>query len=245
MNRSTTGWVVAAVLAVALIGVIVFAVAGDEGGRPGALLPGGTGLPADVTADINRILDEKKTEGTNALPKLQTGQDFRHLDANPRQICDNALPPNVFAEWKNNPKSLDEAKSMANSIIVGTVESVKDGPALVAEAAKEPGSDTPVQTVTIKVNEVVKGTVGDTVNVERLGDAAGCFRVDGEPLYKQGEQYLLLLENGLGGRAAMHTISPSGRFQVIENQLRGVHDSLVLKAIAGQTLDQVKAKLKG
>ncbi len=99
----------------------------------------------------------------------------------------------------------------------------------------------------IEIDEAVKGPAraGGVVTIERQGDGEGCVRVAGDPPYRAGEQHLLLLENGRGGRPP-HPVSPAGRFEVGPDKvLQAVEDTPVGRDIARQRLEQVLTRLRG
>lgn len=260
LDKQLIGWLAAAVMGAALIGVIIYNVVSDDGGKstqsnalantssPLGNVSNAQGPPPDVAEDVKRILDEKNRVGKDKVPDVPPGQQGTRVDTNPQETCDPDLPPNAFPEWKNNPESLAQAKQMAKQIIVGEVTNVETGPGLRAAAPGEPGGEvvTPVQNVTIQVKDKVKGSgkAGDTITIQRLGDDRGCFRAAGDPPYKKAEQVLLLLEDGVGGRPA-HAISPAGRYKVKEGKLEVVEDNPIATEVAGKKLDEVVAKLKG
>ena len=171
------------------------------------------------------------------------------MDGTPPNACDPNLPPNAFPEWRNNPETLDQARGMADQILSGTVTGLAAGEPLRAAAAGEPGGEivTPVQNVTIRVADSVKGNArgGAEVTIQRLGDGEGCFRAAGDPPYRPGQQVLLLLENGAGGRPP-HAIGPAGRYLVGPGgALQAVESNPIAAAVAGQKLEQVIARLRG
>lgn len=251
-TRSLIGWVVAGVLAVALGGVLIYeAVGGGGGGDRTAAFSGkqGNGPPPELVNDVNAILDAKNNAGPkDRPPNIPPGKSARQLDENPQQRCDPALEPNVIAEWRNSPNNLNQAAAMADQVIVGTAENVEQSTPFTANVAGEPGGavETPVQNITIHVDQSVKGgaRAGGVVTIQRLGDAAGCFRVQGDPPYQRGEQYLLMLEDGQGGRPP-HPIAPEGRYRVRENgALEAVTKNPVAEEIAGQRLEQVLQRVR-
>jgi len=251
MTRNLIGWIVAAVLAVALGGVLIYEVASDDGGssRKAALSSGGQqGLPSQVAADASNIQGEKETPGNHALPELGADQQPTELKSNPPQRCDPGDEPNVFAEWRNDPDTLKDAGAMADEIVVGTATSAARGTSFSVNARGEPNNPqvTPVQDVTFHVNQSVKGDAsqGSDITVQRLGDAAGCFRVAGDEAYQQGHQYLLLLEDGVGSRPP-HVVSPEGRYMVRgNNTLQSVPENDFGEDVDGQRLGQVVSQLK-
>jgi hypothetical protein len=251
IDRSLIGWIVAAVLLAALAGVLIYNASTDEESQPAALGGGTQGqpVPGDVAEDVAEIQDNKPQTEDHSIPAVPAGQTVRELAQNPpRKDCDPDRPSNAFAEWENNPRNLSQATTMADQIVVGMVTGAQRGQAYTTAVQGEPGGQVsyPTQNVTIRVSEAVKGAAreGGVVTVERLGDAAGCFRVEGEPAYVAGQQYLLLLENGRGGRPS-HVISPAGRYQVTaNNSLRAVEHTSVSDDLAGQKLNQVVNRLQ-
>lgn len=251
MNRQFIGWIVAAVLAVALGGVLIFQATddGSSGSRTAALgSTSSAGTTSAQQADFTSLRDQKQTEGSHQLPDIGAGQQPTRLESNPPVRCDPDLEPNVFAEWRNDPDDLAEAGSISDSIVVGTVTAVSQGQGFSVNVKGEPGNPqvTPVQNVTVHVDQAVKGDAqaGGNVTVEQLGDARGCFRVAGDEPYQQGQQYLLLLEDGAGNRSS-HVISPEGRYMVTANNtLRSSHDSDFGEDIDGDSLRQVVNQLK-
>ena len=254
MKNPFIGWIVAGVLAVALSGVLIYQVV-DDGDSRSAALSGqgqgqGQGPPPNVAEDVAKIQAEKAKGRDQAPPELPPGQEAPRLNANPEPTCDPALQANVFVEWRNNPQNLQQARGQADQIVVATVSGVANAAPMVTAAPTEPGGqvETPVQTITLRVDQSLKGSArgGGAVTIEKLGDDRGCFRVEGDPPYQQGEQYLLLLENGQGGRSAMHTASPAGRYRVAaDNVLQAMQDSPFASEVAGQKLEEVAARLRG
>jgi len=250
-NKSLIGWIVAAVLAAGLAGVLIYDATTGGGGRPAAIggVTEGTPPPADVAADVAQIRANKPEIASHTVPGPPADRPAPQLDSNPQGICDPNLQPNAFAEWENLPQNLNQAAGMANQILVGTATGAQAGPAYTTEVQGEPGGvvSTPVQNVTIRVDQAVKGQArtGGVVTIERLGDAQGCIRVAGDPPYETGQQYLLLLEDGGPGHAP-RPISPAGRYMVgVNNALQAVVDNPVAVEIAGQKLNQVLTRLQG
>jgi hypothetical protein len=250
-DRSLIGWIVAAVLAAVLVGVVVYDRTDDDR-RPAALGGGaqGTPVPPEVAADAAKIRAGKPEREDHTIPNVPPGHERRELAQNPpRTGCDPNRPPNAFAEWENRPQSLNQARGLSDQIIVGTVRGERPGQPYTSPVEGEPGGQVsyPVQIVTIEIDEAVKGPAraGGVVTIERQGDGEGCVRVAGDPPYRAGEQHLLLLENGRGGRPP-HPVSPAGRFEVgPDNALQAVEDTPVGRDIARQRLEQVLTRLRG
>jgi hypothetical protein len=251
-NRGLIGWVVAGALAVALVGVIIYEASSGGESRSAAIGNNGQGQgpPAEVAADVNAILDAKNKAGDKErLPNIPPGQSPTRMENNPPQRCDPEAEPNAIAEWANHAHSLNQARGMADDIIVGEVQGVEAATPFTAKVDGEPGGvvETPVQNVTIKVEQSAKGKnkEGDVVTIQRLGDAAGCFRVVGDPPFARGERYLLMLENGKGGRPS-HAFAPEGRYKVHpDGGLEAVTKNPVAEEVASDKLEAVLAKVRG
>src|SRR5262249_22808550 len=138
----------------------------------------------------------------------------------------------THASWAFKPKNLAEAQAKANTVVQGEVLSVADGPDIVTKAPGEPNNEDriPTQQIKLKVNKVEKGNakVGQVVDIFQTGGATlPSGQPDGkqgariqthlvllsdDPLYKAGEQYLLLLKDGPKG--TLRSISPEGRYRI-------------------------------
>ena len=252
IDRSVIGWIVAAMLALVLAGVLVYDTGGDDDRRAGALggQAQGQPIPPEVAADAAKIRENKPERPDRTIPAVPPGHNVRELAQNPPvRDCDPGRPPNAFAEWEHKPQNLAQAKGLSDQIVLGTVRGAQPGQPYTSEVAGEPGGTViyPTQNVTVRVDEAIKGPAreGGVVTIERAGDSEGCHRVAGDPPYEVGQQYVLLLENGRGGRPG-HVISPAGRLQVaLNNALRAVEDNPVARDVAGQRLEQVLARLRG
>lgn len=245
-----------AALVVVAGGVLVYQGADDTQTRKASIGQGQNQPPADKAADAQKIMDAKAREAGNPEPgkagrvkKLPPGEG-PSLEQHPPRTCDPSLPPNVEIMWAKQPRNLNEAKGISSRIVVGTVEELRQLPPVVHEHPGEPGGklETPVQEVTLKVDQSIKGgaKAGERQAIVRAGDAEGCYRVEGDPAYKPGEQYLLLLEESGPGKPP-HVISPAGRFKVTgpERALQAFERNPTASEVAGQKLDAVLARLKG
>ncbi|HEX9765700.1 MAG TPA: hypothetical protein VGA36_02980 [Nitriliruptorales bacterium] len=251
-SKSMLGWIVAAVLAVVLAGVLIFQAAGGDDSREAALRgqnpPSADNPPPGAEQDAQQIREQKGGNADrSAFANLPPGEQARSVGANPDNDCDPDLPPNVFAEWRNVPVNLNQASSMARDIVVATVQSTEAGQPHVSESPDGEVDSLPTQIVTLTVDERVRGNgpgSGEPLTIEALGDAEGCFRAAGDPLYEPGEQYLLLLEQGQGGRPA-HTFGPGGRWLVVDGILEGmIEDNENMTDTAKQQLEAVLERLR-
>jgi hypothetical protein len=166
------------------------------------------------------------------------------------------------ASWNFHPKDLAEAQAKAKTIVQGQVLSVTSGADIVTKAPGEPNNEDriPTQHIQLKVSKVSKGSakVGQVVDVFQTGgltvpttqpDGKQGARIQshivllsGDPLYKVGEQYLLMLEDGPQG---MHrTISPEGRFRVESNgTVTPVVDNEVTTSVKGKSIGELERQV--
>jgi hypothetical protein len=148
------------------------------------------------------------------------------------------------ATWNYHPQSVKDARNTAQSIVLAQVVSTRQGDDLVVPAAGEPSgvNRVPTQRVTVKVLQSYKGTAqtnqqltlfqtGGVVTNSR--GESGRLVLDGDPLYKAGERYLLMLSAGPDG--ALRTIAPEGRY-------RYAADGSLTPMVTSKVTDEVKAK---
>lgn len=83
--------------------------------------------------------------------------------------------PRYIATWKNTPKNMAEAKSLADQIVLGRVTRVRRADDLVVEARGEPeGQDRiPIEVVTIRLEKYYKGGRPETIEVFHTGLSVG------------------------------------------------------------------------
>lgn len=138
----------------------------------------------------------------------------------------------VRASWSFTPTSSQQVRARAQSIVLGKVVSVSAGPDIVTAQPGEPGGvdRIPTRRVTVTVVKPYKGTTtagqqltlfqtGGTASqpaAPARGTKAGQSTVqqvvlEGDPAYRAGEQYLLMLEPGPQG--TMRPVSPEGRYR--------------------------------
>jgi hypothetical protein len=165
----------------------------------------------------------------------------------------------MTASWKHRPASVDEARDLATSVVQAEVVSVKADADLVVPAAGEPtGEDRiPTQRVQVRVTKAHKGQVrpGQTVELFQVGgkllpttppDGKNGARVEakqlileGDPPYKPGEQYLLMLEDG--PRGLQRPVAPEGRFRIERGGvLTAMVDNDATKPIQGRALPELE-----
>jgi hypothetical protein len=173
-------------------------------------------------------------------------------------------PPVVetHASWAFKPKNLAEAQAKAHTIVEGEVVSVAAGADIVTKAPGEPNNEDriPTQQIKLKVNKVQKGNVkvGQVVDIFQTGGVTlPMGQPDGkqgarlqthlvllsdDPLYKAGEQYLLLLEDG--PRGMLRSISPEGRYRIESNgTVTPMIDNDVTAVVKGKSLRELERQV--
>ncbi len=199
------------------------------------------------------------------------------------------------ASWNFHPKSLQETRDRAHTIVQAKVLSVEAGEDLVVPARGEPtGEDRiPTQRITVKVSKAHKGAAkgGDTLTLFQTGgdvqsapaplgprgqddtehlDAPAAGKdglspddgaphkhergasqgrgpkkvvLEGDPLYKVGEEYVLMLEDGPKGQ--LRTVSPEGRFKVEKGgKISAMVDSEATREVHGKSVAEFERKIK-
>ncbi len=159
----------------------------------------------------------------------------------------------VAASWSFHPKTISEARSRAQSIVLAQVVSIGRGDDIVTSHPEEPdGVDRiPTQRIAVKVVKTYKGgaTKGSQLTVFQTGGSvtsaaaapngqqasapAKQVVLEGDPAYKVGEQYLLMLEQGPA--STLRPVSPEGRYRY--NTTSGSLTPMVNGAVP----DQIKA----
>jgi hypothetical protein len=151
----------------------------------------------------------------------------------------------IHATWDFHPQTVKEARDRAQTIVLAQVVSVRAGDDIVTSEPGEPdGVDRiPTQRVTVTVRQSYKGTAtvnqqltlfqtGGVVSTAKAGDSHPRLILDGDPLYSNGEQYLLMLV--LGPQGTLRIISPEGRYRY--DPAKGT----LTPMIAGPVADQIK-----
>lgn len=165
----------------------------------------------------------------------------------------------VHPVWNFQPKTFAEVKNKAQQIVVATVVKVERGDDLITKVANEPNGEDrlPTQRVTLKVTKEYKGAArGASITLFQTGgevqpppppaegEKAPLFEAThvifaGDPLYKVGEQYLLLLE--AGPRNMQRIVSPEGRYKVEQNgTLSAMVEGNVANEVKGKRLADVE-----
>lgn len=165
----------------------------------------------------------------------------------------------VHASWAFAPKSFAEARKQAQATALVEVLAVKRGEDLVMAAKGEPtGEDRiPTQRVELRVLKLIDGglegeqftlfqtgglreappapdTEGDKKQVLRTSEQF--IWLEGDPAYKPGERYLLLVEPGPEG--LLRTISPEGRYRLQrDNTVVPMVDNELTRSVRGKSVD--------
>ena len=168
----------------------------------------------------------------------------------------------MTASWKNHPASVEAARDMAKAVVQAEVVSAQPDADLVTPASGEPtGEDRiPVQRVEVRVKKAYKGAVreGQVLQLFQVGgkllptappDGKQGARVEakqmileGDPLYKPGEQYVLMLEDG--PRGEMRPVAPEGRFRIERGgAVSAMVDNDATKPVHGRPLAELEGRL--
>src|SRR5262245_38507033 len=168
----------------------------------------------------------------------------------------------MTASWRHRPASVDEARDLAQAVVQAEVVSVQADADLVVPAAGEPtGEDRiPTQRVQMRVTKAHKGQMqpGQTLEIFQVGGkllpttppdgkqgarvAAKVMILEGDPLYKPGEQYLLMLEDG--PRGLLRPIAPEGRYRIERGgAVTAMVDNDATRTVQGRPLAELERKL--
>lgn len=166
------------------------------------------------------------------------------------------------ASWTFAPKDLTDARDHAQAIVEGDVVSVAAGADIVTPAKGEPNDEDriPTQHIQLKVTRAYKGTPrsgqvldlfqtgGLTLPTDKPDGKQGArlqthiVLLGGDPLYKVGEHYLLLLEDG--PRNQLRTISPEGRYRIESNgTVTPMVDNQVTTGVKGKPLAELQRQV--
>ena len=161
--------------------------------------------------------------------------------------------------WNFQPKNFAEVKNKAQQIVLAQVIKVERGDDIVTKVKGEPNDEDriPTQKVTLKVAKGYKGAARNgTITLFQTGgevqappapakgEKEPLFEASqvifaGDPLYKVGEQYLLLLE--AGPQNMQRVVSPEGRYKVEKNgTLTAMVDGEVAKEVKSKRLADVE-----
>jgi hypothetical protein len=136
----------------------------------------------------------------------------------------------MHASWQFHPQSVSQLRARAQSIVLGEVVSVRRGDDIVTQQPGEPdGVDRiPTRRVTVRVITSYKGQAAPGTQLTLFqtggivlphapepGEAAHTnvqqLVLEGDPAYRAGEQYLLMLEPG--PQETLRPVSPEGRYR--------------------------------
>lgn len=175
----------------------------------------------------------------------------------------------VHASWRIAPKSFPEARKLADqgSVLVRVME-VGPGKDIVTDAPGEPGGfdSIPTQNIVVEVTKVYEGRreIGEhlvlfqtgglvlpdkpnkkTDDSSQLRTKAAQMILEGDPLYRPGEIYLLLLTDG-PQEGLLRPISPEGRYLIDKSGLvKPMVRNAMTKSVFGQRLAVLEKLLIG
>ena len=172
-------------------------------------------------------------------------------------------PTYLHASWTFTPKTSQELDARAQSIVLARVVSVTAGPDIVTKQPQEPaGVDRiPTRRITVEVLKPYKGsaTAGEQLTLFQTGGAVlppapskgtaaqthvQQLVLDGDPVYRTGEQYLLMLEPGPQG--TLRTVSPEGRYRYDSGSgaLTAMVNTTVAKQVSASRLTALEPALR-
>lgn len=171
----------------------------------------------------------------------------------------------AHAVWDFEPKTFTEVKDRAQTIVQAEVIKVERGDDIVTKVDGEPNNEDrlPTQKVTLKVIKGYKGNTAEKATTitlfqtggevvlppapaegEKAPEVEGAEVIfEGDPLYKVGEQYFLMLEPGPNNMQRI--VSPAGRYLIESNgQLKPMVESAVTDEVKGKSLTDLEREKK-
>jgi hypothetical protein len=164
------------------------------------------------------------------------------------------------ASWAFRPTSEADLKAHSSAIVLGEVVAVRPGPDIVTKQPNEPsGQDRiPTRRITLRVVKAYKGTaaVGGRITLFQTGGAAlpndkgkttrsnvAQVVLEGDPVYKAGQQYLLMLTAGPDG--TLRPVAPEGRFlnDAATGKLTPMVQDAVARGVASKSLKALEPTL--
>ena len=127
-------------------------------------------------------------------------------------------PGAIHAMWLDDYKSLGDMSARVDAVVVGTVETTRPGRVVTTRT----GMDLPFTLADVRVERVIRGSVGDLVTVEQTGgDLEGrTLHIDGDGgLYARGERVLLFLKRQEDS-GYYYIASPQARYEIVDNRVR-------------------------
>jgi hypothetical protein len=154
--------------------------------------------------------------------------------------------PHVNAAWVFQPQTFEETRNKAKDVVEAEVVAVEEGEPLGTPNPNEPGDSEliPTQKVTLRVTKGHKGPkqAGETIELFQTGSS--CYKVEHDPVYKEGEQYVLMLDEGPKGM--LKTVSPEGRMKKnADGTLETYVDDKATSKVKGKKLKDIEPVLEG
>lgn len=169
------------------------------------------------------------------------------------QLPSSIVPFQMHASWAYSYGSLDELRAASDLVVLATVTGLRG--VEVEERNTDDGQPLSALAFSrwdLSVDRVIKGTItdGETILVNQTGaqSPTGVQEIQDDPLFAQGDQYLLFLKAVPGGMYAVLG-GPAGRL-VVRNgavsSLSAEHPAREIEdlRLASTPLDQVIAQLQ-
>jgi hypothetical protein len=126
----------------------------------------------------------------------------------------------IMPVWAYQPRTVAEAVRMGGTVVEATVTGVRAGTDIVTPAAGEEGgaARTPTQSVSFATDQTLKGHVASSFTLARTGGSG--MSVAGDPAYRVGQKYLLILAPDKRSDGQRVLLSPEGRYALTESGVR-------------------------
>lgn len=148
----------------------------------------------------------------------------------------------AVAFWNDRPRTLHEAMTKSQAVVVATVTLVTPGPDIqVPSSAFADGVDRiPTERVFLAVERVLRGEMKSTsFELFRTGNEK--FVVDEEPPYAAGERWVLFVTQREDG--TYRAIAPEGRMKVTAKGLEPAAEGELLSEQRGRSLESLSGEL--
>jgi hypothetical protein len=150
----------------------------------------------------------------------------------------------AIAFWHERPRTVEEAKQKAETIVEAHVMQVVAGPDLTAPV---PGLENdmdriPTQRILFSVDRVISGTMNGRV-FELFHTGNDEFTVEEDPAYAVGERYVLFLTTQ--ERGAYRIIAPEGRLLVTDGGLVPSSTREFMSNLKGRSVESLTGDLSG
>lgn len=163
-----------------------------------------------------------------------------------------------MAEWVSKASTIEELKSESQLVVKVRATSTKENRILrnelpMIEGTKVVGThvdELPFTDTTFDVLQVYQGQAQSKIIVMQTGGELRFtkFEMNGDPLYKAGEEYVLFLVDishdniHANGRTLYRTVNPAGRYKISGNNVNSFSEDQ--SASNPKTLSDLEAKIR-